>query len=651
MISESMNKPVYVDLRPLGMGIDRERPSHYLEKGFFLSLENLHLKAGGLLKRGSYSSLNRGRLPSIDRKIYGSPLFFKEDGEIQALLVSKKHLYRIDEDGDSEKYTLLSERLRTAFTGVFTVTGNTITLVASGETFESGPLVRSGDTVWLPDGEAYEILVVNSTTTLTLIDHTGSFTAGTYEGCEIYKGFRRVPDYTVYGDNFVFTDNSSRGLQVYDGTSCSEYNSSQAPPLTEIDTVTFFADRLWVSAFTEGERDERFRVRWSNIILDIDTPANFPVSQFVDLPIGRSPVSRLLPLGNLLVAYFRDRIFYGRPTNIVNLPYDFTPLDTGNVGIVGPRAVTFWLDSHWFVGTEDIYALSATRALERIGTRVIKDTIFNPNIDLSRTIVVPDPINERIVFEFFNSSDNSISALWSFYYKTQGWSVEYGPSRQGDTKIKGYFFGRTISTKTWEDFDHEEEEEGSSPSWDSEIFYRPWSSYEPVEAPEKNFILRDDGEIYIYDKEGSIDSYVIQPPPAELEDSENPQEVISSAIVLDGLFATVGEVAIPTRIESGDFDFGSPNVLKTVTQLSIKMEENLESESTFEVWGSSNRGGRKKPLGSIRIRQGSDEGKIDFRMTGSLFRFEIRGDSVTSPWTLNEIVLLAQEVGREHVFQ
>ena len=643
MISESMNKPVYVDLRPLGMGIDRERPSHFLEKGFFLSLENVHLKAGGMTRRGGYSSLNRGALPSLDRKVYGSPLFFQESGSIQALLVTKKHLWKIEEVGNSEQYTLLSERLRNTLTG--TVTGtNPYTITFTGGDLGSDEEVRPGDTIWI-GGVPYEIVNVASATVLSFSDHTEGFTPGAYANIDIYKGFRFVPDWAQYGDNFVFTDNSSRGLQVYDGTSCSEYNSSQDPPLTEIDTVCFFADRLWIASMVEGPRDERFRIRWSNIILDIDTPANFPVSQFVDLPIGRRPIIRLLPLGNLLVAYFEDRIFYGRPTNIVNLPYDFTPLDTGNVGVVGPRAVTFWLDSHWFVGNDDIYALSATRALERIGTRVIKDTIFNKNIDLKKTIVTPDPINERIVFQFFERASGLIQDIWSFYYKTQGWAVEKGPVRMGSPAIRGFFYGRTISTKTWLSFIGID----NAQSWLSDYFFRPWSSFEPVESPEKNFILKDDGEIYLYTPEGRHDSF-LGPPETPPEDP-NSLGVISDSFVLPFLPGVRRTPVIGVYVESGDFDFGSPNVLKTVTQLSIKMEEELEADTIFTVKVSSNRGSKKKSIGEIKIRAGSDEGKIDFRMTGSLFRFEFSTSMEVAPWTLSEVVLLAQEVGREHVFQ
>ena len=664
MISETFNKQVYVDLRPLDKGMDRETPSHFLPKGFFLTLKNTHLKPGGLFRRGGYCSMNRGSLPSLDRKVYGSPLYFGEFGETEALLVTKKHLWRIEEDGISETYVLLNEliqdklmatveRVDQLFYG-FAVLDEEVPF---GEYEYARERPLPGDTVWFGK-EPYEIVNVANETieiqgqefsgfVVVFRDHIGDFQEKTYYGVKFYKAFRQTPDWASYSNNFVFTDNSQRGLQVYKGQTAGQspvtetLNPSQDPQLLEVDTVAYFADRLWIAAMTEDARDERFRIRWSSLILDPTITPTFGIADFIDLPIGRAPILRLLPLGNLIVAYLGDRIFYGRPTNIVGLPYDFTALDTGNVGLVGPRAVTNWLDAHWFVGQDNIYSLSATRALEPIGTVVMKDTIQNRNYDLEKTIVTADPINERIVFQFFDRSSQVVTDLWSYYYKTQGWAIEQGPFRNGDFTVRGFFFGRTISTLTWEDL------EGIL--WEDPDLFRPWISYEPVESPEKNFILKDDGEVYLYTEGGKYDSYFQAPSPEE--EALIPDVVIADSMVLGDLFGEKIERNIPVFIESGDIDFGTPNVVKTITQMSVKMEEAVSRDVFFDVRLSSNRGGRKKDVGRMRVRAGTDEGKVDFRMSGSLFRFELESSSRAEPWILSEVVLLAQEVGRENRFQ
>jgi len=653
MIGESFNRQNYIDLRPLGQGIDLERPPHFLEKGFFLNIENMHLKMGSMVRRGSYSNINWGSLPTLDRKVYGAPLFFAGDGGVQQLLVTKKHLWRIEEDNGSERFSLLSAELRDDLTGSAVLLKDDLFEM----TFTSGDLndteeVFGGDTVWLR-GKPYEVVAVTSATKLIFRDHDGNFiNQSPFTDVAIYKGFRFTPDWALYAGNFVFTDNSQRTLQVYRGTgSAVIYNpdptAEDGVALQEVNTVAYFSDRLWIGGFTEEGVNERFRIRWSQLIFDpASGPAVFKQAiDFLDLPIGRYPLERLLPLGNLIVAYFKDRIFYGRPTNIIGLPYDFTPLDTGNVGLVGPRAITNWLDAHWFVGQENIYSLSATRALEPIGTRIVKETLFNPEYDLDKTIVTPDPIHERIVFQFFNSQTGLVTDIWSYFYKTSGWSIEKGPSRAGDIAVRGFFFGRTVSTKTWEDLEEAQEEDSSS--WEDTNFFRPWSAFEPIDSPEKTFVLKDDGGVYLYNKDGEVDSYVDFPiQQAEEEEAA----VISDSMVLSDLFGVKKENPIAIIVESGDFDFGSPNVLKTVTQLSVKLEEAVGEALLLDVWGTNNRQQQRKKLGVLRIAQGKDEGKIDFRMTGSLFRFEFRSSSRVAPWALNEIILLAQEVGREHVF-
>jgi hypothetical protein len=84
--------------------------------------------------------------------------------------------------------------------------------------------------------------------------------------------------------------------------------------------------------------------------------------------------------------------------------------------------------------------------------------------------------------------------------------------------------------------------------------------------------------------------------------------------------------------------------------MSAKMEKAVGFDVTFDVRVSSNRGERKKNVGQLRIKAGNDEGKVDFRMSGSLFRFELVSASRAEPWILSEVVFLAQEIGRETKF-
>jgi len=612
MINDTFNRISYVTLRPLSGGIDVDTPPHQLPVGTFRRLENVMVRRGGLERRGGYGNFYDD-LPSLDWKVYASPMWYDDFGSPVSLLVTNKHLYRVD---NGPELNLISPKIYESLTGYLTAfVGNAQLYTLSNDYEETMDFldVYAGDTVWIggtTSGFPYEIVSVN-VDTLVIRDHDGTLTAPSAElTYTVVEGFRRVPDWTVLRQfdgemYFVWTDNASRPIKRYNGTSVSTINGTGADgitvnDLTESDTVTAFGNRLWIGGMSEDSRDERFRIRWTTV-LNQDT---FPLNQYVDLPVRRFGIRRLLPLGNLLVVYFEDGVYFGRPTNIVGLPYDFTPYDTGNIGLVGPRAITSWLDAHWFVGQDDIYSFSASRALERIGTRVVRDTINNPNVVLRDTIVTPDPVNERIVFQFFDISGN-VPLLWCYYYKTQSWATEpfFGQS---------VFYGRTVGGVRWNTITP-----GST--WEDSKYFVAWLTARPVVSQESLY-RSEHGSLRIY--------------------------------LTDARDDVRGSTHLPIRviIESGDFDFDKPNVVKCVTQLAMKLEAAVDTTTVFQVQVANNRGEDYRSVGDLVVDPGQDEGKVDFRLTGSLFRFRLTTEGTSRPWLMNEIVLVASEVGRESVF-
>lgn len=612
-ITQTFNSPSYVSLRPLSKGIDRDTPPHLLEIGAFLDLQNVAVRRGGLERRGGYGTFYDG-LKALDERIIGSPLWYDSEGIPIPILVTRKHVYLLEEGPVLTRLspTLYEGRASGGDEGQGDVAAASDpqlwTLTVTGATFTTGPTVTLGDTVWIAD-EPYEILVVTDTV-LTFRDHLGTMTAQTSIDYDVVEAHSRVPDWTISRDfsdsttYFIWTDNSGRPLRRYDGISVTDVDLvTSGTSMQEIDTVTDFGGRLWAAGMTEGGVDERFRIRWTSVT----NKSEFPNSQFVDVQVRRYGISRLIPLGSLLVAYFRDGVYFGRPTNIANLPYDFSPYDTGNIGLVGRRAITPWLDAHWFVGQDDIYSFSASRALERIGTKIVQDTIRNPDVVLEDTLVVPDPINERIVFQFFNIS-GVVEVLWCYYYKTGAWATE-----TTDASLS-YFYGRTVDSTTWDDVLNLPS--GEQP-WTATGFQTSWFTLRPVIDQESLFRSRDGGiEIYL---------------PGSRND-------------------TATGLPVEFVMESGDFDFGTPNVVKAVTQLSLKLEQPTTDRLEFRVSTASNRGTDFRYVGALVIPVGADEGKVDFRQSGSLFRFKVVETSAARPWTINEVVLVASEIGRESVF-
>lgn len=594
-----MLSPQSATVRPLNKGIILDMPTQMIPPGGFLNVQNGHIRKEGIERRGGYTVKIDGCVPYVDRVIYEQILYYDSSGDIESLLLGRKHLLKYV---DATSVTVLNSAWHTDLTiGDWTDNGDgTITITDdAGTAFATTGDVEIGDTV-LIDGIYYVITLVQDSN-LTIQDHTGEATEPEPATYSVYKAFTNEPDWALLDGKLVITDNN-RPLQAYDGSTFSAYNESQTPALTEIDTVAFFSDRLWIGGVTESGVDEKYRIRWTNVT-SRDT---IPAANYLDLPYGRTGLKKLLPLGNLLVAYFQDRIWFGRPTNITSLPYDFTPYDTGNVGLVSKRAVTKWLDAHWFIGQDDIYSFSATRALEPIGSSVIRNTIRSDSVSLKDSWVMADPVNERILFGF-PSVDQTCSVLWSYYYKVEAWAKEYA---SGATS---FFEMQTVQEETsWGDI---------SGNW--EDLTNTWSDWGPMISGKETYLS------------------VVNDTTVELKQYYD----TSSAD-----YPSVGGDADPIDfvLETGDLDFNKPNLTKTVTSLALKVRDIPSEELEFTVFVALDGKDSWERVGSIIMDADNDnEGRVDFIKTGSTMRFRIQCSSVAESWTLVEMTYRVVFRGRE----
>jgi len=585
----------FAAIRPLNRGMDRETTTQLIEKGRFYDIRNGRITSTGLRRRGGYSLYGSWSLFSLDEVLLGTPLYYDSTGNVQTLLVTNKHLYKLVGSATTSSVTLLSKKLYSELSSTCdTNSGGTISVTVSEATFIMDGLVQQGDTVWIYNEtleykEPYE-LVTFTEDTLTVVNHDGATRTGELD-VDVVAAFQYWPDWTLAEGKLVYCDNSGRGLWAYDGTNVDEYNEDQDPVLSQIDTVVYFGDRLWIGGVTESSADEKYRIRWTTV----DDVTEFPVANFVDLPYSREGIRRLMPLGNLLVAYFGDQIYYGRPTNIVNLPYDFTPLNTGSVGLVGPRAIISWLDSHWFIGQDNLYRLSASRALEEIGNPVYEAMLSGEGLQPSKAIVVEDPYSERIIF-MVPGSAQTCPIVWSYYYKRDSWSSETFGGYGIDHIQSSLTYVWSAMTGTWT---------ATTDNWIS--FFG--EAHEPV------CLYYRSGKPYVYDANGVSD------------------------------WETNG--AIRFVLESGDFDYDTPDILKMTNQLGIKLRDPRLDAVTFLLETSTNRGQLWINRGNVTIGVGYDEAKWGFSSTGSLFRFRLTSESLCTPYEVTEIVLKAVQVGLE----
>lgn len=594
--------PVAVPLRPLDKGIIGDLPAQSLPSGAFVDIANFEVVRAGLRRRGTFAPAGGGGdlVPIVDQPIRYLVNLWTATGDLQPIVVGRKMLYA---------YNQRTGTTRSDWTysgpGTGTVAGPTgidYTLTDGSADFPGNDVVE-GDVLSI-DGDFYDIIGVTTTVLTFQVRPTQSVPAsGAYsvQRCLSMSGPQYHPDMVLIEGKAVIADHGQRGLLEYDSVNgFGEYNDAQDPLLTGIGAIAFFDNRLWIGSMTEGGISERQRIRWTTKT-DL---TEFPVNQYLDLPYTTTEILRLLPLGDMLIAYFGDAVFFGRITNIVNNPVVFTRMDTGAAGLIAPRAVCSWIDGHYFVSQHDIYFFSATTAIEPIGTQVVRETIETcSNPDAIKAI--PDPVNERVMFVFPDAAEE-FQRVWSFYLRTGAWSYD---------ELQGSFLTTTRPVERLQ-FDRINEDTGVTQfdGFTEQGIYR----YSDMRATfgDRTLYMGFENRLYRYGESGTADTW--------------------------------GNVN--GRIESGDFDFDQPDMTKTVTKVTVKLDRVLDDgeQLDFVLSHSSDRGRTwKTEQRTLRIRAGEDEGKLNIRQTGSLFRYRLQTGSAILPYTITEVVLNVRIRGSE----
>ena len=336
-----------------------------------------------------------------------------------------------------------------------------------------------------------------------------------------------------------------------------------------------FMGRAWTGYTydaTDGER--RQRIRWS-ALADV---TDFSISvNYVDLPFTSTPLLRLLPLGDTLIAYFGDCIYMGMPTNNPLLPLQFQRVETGGVGLAGPKAVISWLGAHFFVGQDDVYMLT-TQGIDRIGSPVQRQTIKTcKKPEFIR--VQADPQRYRILFGF-PLNDEYVDKVWSYEYRAKAWSYD---------DIQTYMIANPVVTNSlsWDGL--------AGNTWDNlHVKYSAWDNMR-AGSTVRSIYYEGSGKIWQVADDNPLDK---------------------------------GVLVISPVFETKDYDFDMPDTLKIVTGFNVKV--NCDggpvpvggNPLVIQVLVSTNRGTSWKNCGNLYIAPNKDEGWVSFRAIGSTFRFK-----------------------------
>lgn len=588
--------PVNVPLRPLNKGVQRHLPSQMAPEGSLYDVNEFQVTLEGLKRRAAYTNYI-GSIVALYPPIQ-EPFTFTNvlTGEQKLMIMDQKFIYK----KGSTSWFGVYWKYNTGT--ISTTSGNTI-VTGSGTSWVTGsPELQGGDVLVIDvDGNAggpqeLEILSVDNDTQITLVSAPSLTLTG--EDYEIRRAFKaenaRYIDFVFAADGSMYLVDGSRTMYEYDGSALIKAD----PSATSIPKcIAYFRDRLFIGNILEtGTGNEyRFRIRWS----DPGVFGSFPATNYVDLPYQSGEIIDLAVMGNTLVAFFNDALYIGTPTQMPTMPVYFQRYETGGIGLVGMKAFTTFTDSIFFVGQDNIYMLSI-KGIEPIGTPVVKASVEKCS-NLSAVYAVADPARSRIIFGF--PKENLIEDLWLYDYKAKAWGKE---------KISCSSLG-VATVYTGFTIDDLDTLSATIDGLDATMTSIDDAAY-GGDASE-NIMITVSGILYV----------------AREKTSDDFGSIIAS-------------------LETQDYDLGKPNMDKTFSRLSLKLQESIASTLSFNVQGSTNRGNTWSTLGTLSIPIGHTEGKVDFKLTGSLGRFKLTSTTDNLPYVINEIVLRVKLRGQEDRF-
>jgi len=673
-VSGPSNFPV----RPLNKGMVRNLPTNTIPNGSFLRLQNYRVNQYGLKKRGGYitfdKNINDDAYFEYRERLEHLVYFYRKNAAPEMSLLTNRRLFYAAGNNVNTPYRLYDTV--SVISNTEALTNNLLDIVIDAP-LECYNMTRSPDRLISVDhltdyGDIVSFGTYNAIDeqfTIT-IRATRDFTENELVGASLeidhlfsteenrnisYAVLPYTEAATASDEKMIIADQSNRGLYSLSAGNFEIFETfetiqrQEASMLTSAKGVTYFDDRLWVIAPSETDGVQYSqRIRWS-------FAGNFNVFQaqdYIDLPYTEGEIIALVPLGSLLVAYFTDAIYVGRQSSIIDLPYKFEKLETGQVGLVNQKAVTPWIDGHFFVGQDNIYFLSGSKGIQEIGSPVIEETLNYTNTLglLNKIQVVHDPPTNSMAFYFPDATEEQVGVetratrIWRWNYKTTAWSYDEVSYFNVEKTIPDYYYTGLLSSrlyifdKTWQSYinlgsgDPLEENTGA-------VWERTGSTPSEIEAfSDYNTWLDLSTELRRFKK-----LYL----PIYHATADKKQMIIEEDLETDQDYLNESEYPVWCLIESADYDLDTPDTTKTFTRITLKSFVNMtdrsapltEEQAKFTLLLSETFGYSWKRPKTLRFRKKYNEGKADFRCTGSALRFKLINNQVIQPYKLSEFVL------------
>ena len=600
--------PVNIHFKPLNKGMFRDTPADEIPKEGLYTAKNYIVGLKGPRRRpgwdkfASDAGIDSNSTPMVDFV----PAWLSSGTQFNALL-TERYLYLVGLASVTPYYWTYS-------TGTVSVGGSNVFGSTSAAVWSAGTYLTNGDVIIFSSitaagvTEEAEIATYPTASTMTLTSNTSneaSFSTGT--AYTIRRTFTPSDEYSMDAmviENEVVIADHKRSPYKFDNLTLSNYSAAISSQGYIPGCLAFFSDRMWMGNIIErtaGVDDhKRSRIRWSDTTSD---PRSFSAADYNDLPYQPGALLRLVPLGNMLIAYFQDAIYYGTRTQIVDLPYRFEKIETGGIGLVGPKAIVSYLGGHFFIGQDDIYYLPSDPRTgpQRIGSMVISATIqaVSDQANLQKARVTADPQRERIVFSFPTTGTTLINH-WSFSYRAKAWSYETYEADMLATPLISITLAWSDLTGTWTTL-------GGT--------YATWDAMKGSAASTRDLFLGQATKLY----------------------------KLGATTIADSFAGNIDSV-----IETGDLDLGEPDLEKTFHEIHVKFASAPSTTTSFNVSSSRDEGVTWDSKGTLTIAADKREGFLGgLRVTESAPRFRLSTSSAVEPYVINEITFRLRPRGRD----
>ena len=597
--------PNSIAIRPLNKGMMRHLPPTGMPPGAVWLAKDYYTDTRGFKRRAGWNkSMSDTQLGEEDRPLIDLVPLWKTDGTQQAFLITNRYAYQFAlNTSPTAKHWVTSD-------GTISIGSTSIT--GSGTEWQSAHTngwIIAGDVIVLSGTESTGIATVNTDTSIVLSSAPATNAYTTYY---IRRTFQvddsHLPDSAVVAGatNKVMIADYSRPPYTYDGTSFTTISETL---LYVPACVLYFggsrSDRLWMGNIKEvttndftSETIYRQRIRWSSAT----DPTSFTAADYIDLPYASGAIKKMVNIGSLMLVFMADALFYGRPSNIPNLPYVFDRVGTNNIGLVGVKAIVGKGNGWFFVGQDNIYWIGEDLKLQPIGTPVVNETIKNCDTP-EKIYACLDTTHSRVMFGFPESGE-SISKVWSFDYNSKGWSY---------SDVSGTFIANPLLELT-----------ATINGLDSDA-----ATIDTLDAVHGTIDAMGSAISSISKAFRGHDGYI-----SELSDEG----------------ATDNGVGIEAEIHTGDIDLGLPDIDKTFLRLTLRLLDNPSGTLTFTLYTSGDGGDSWTDKGNFSIASTKREGKIDFRHTCSALRVRLTSASSVTPYVISELVVRAAPRELEYKF-